>query len=331
MTDKPLLLLSGLHRKHRDRVRDFALRLGAPLYAEPLSGLREDPQLEPLRLRNERMLARAGFTRVIRVGHVPTLRFWRDLDETLRDIPVVSYSALPFRGLSRGEMQPIDALPEKVEPCERDEPLFRRDQEYAVRIQQLMDEEMLSEPSMLRAVARALPERSRVYLGNSLPVREWDLAAPRQERHFEMEGNRGANGIDGQLSTFLGWCAPGAMNAAIVGDLTALYDMSAPLIAPQLDPATGFTIVVVNNRGGRIFSRVPSLRRLDAGVRERVIENAHDLSFNRWAAMWNLYYERSEKALFDARLGPAERTVLEVVPDASSTKRFWRNYDALWS
>ena len=113
MNDKPLVLIGGLAAGDRDRVREFALRLNAPVYAEPLSGLREDGDLEPLLLQNERMLGRSGFTRVIRIGNVPTLRFWRDLDEKLRELPVVSYSALRFAGLSRGDVMPLEQLPRK--------------------------------------------------------------------------------------------------------------------------------------------------------------------------------------------------------------------------
>lgn len=329
--DRPLVLLAGLHRRHRDRVRDFALRAGAPVYAEPLSGLREDPALQPLRLQNERILARGGFNRVIRIGHVPTVRFWRDLDESLRDIPVISYSALPFRGLSRGEMQPIDALPDEPERCERDDELYSRDRDFGSRVEKILDEEQESELSMLRDMALNLPANARVYLGNSLPVREWDLVAPRQQRSFEMEGNRGANGIDGQLSTFFGWCAPGAANVAIIGDLTALYDMNAPWIVPQLDAATGFTIVIVNNGGGRIFSRVPSLRRLSESTREKVIENAHTLSFERWAAMWNLDYQRIEAGKRQEWPGSAGRRVVELMPSLEASRRVWKRYDELWS
>src|SRR5579884_2895588 len=74
-----LILVGALAAKHRDRVRDFCLRANRPVYAEPLSGLREDPLLEPILVRNERMLSRGKFDSVIRIGNVPTLRFWRDL------------------------------------------------------------------------------------------------------------------------------------------------------------------------------------------------------------------------------------------------------------
>lgn len=320
MNDRPLVLIGGLAASDRDRVREFALRLNAPVYAEPLSGLREDEPLGPLLLRNEHILSRAGFSRVIRIGNVPTLRFWRDLEETLRDLPVASYSALPFRGLSRGEMHCLSDLPRDVPRADRDETLYARDRELAEAFDRVLDVEPESELALIRGISRDLLRGSRVYLGNSLPIREWDLVATREDRRFTIEANRGANGIDGQLSTFFGWCSPDALNVAIAGDLTALYDLGSPWIVPQLDPSIEFQIYIINNRGGRIFSRVPSLRSLAEDTRERLIENAHALSFEHWAAMWDLAYNNRD----------AGRAVIEIVPDADASARVWERFDELW-
>lgn len=301
-----LVIIGGLAAKHRDRVRTFVKNLNAPAYAEPLSGLREDPSL-PLITAGERMIAHARFDSVIRIGNVPTLRYWRDLESL--DLPVTHFTDLPFAGCTRGEMHPIEALP-SMEGT-RDESFFARDREYAARFAKILDDEPQSELAMIRALSRELAPDTRIYLGNSLPIREWDLAASREPRGLEYEANRGANGIDGQLSTFFGWCAPGRDNVCVVGDLTAIYDLNAPWIVPQLG-AVRFRIVIVNNGGGRIFSRVASLRSVEPEMRERIIENAHDVRFEHWAKMWNI-------------------DVTELRPDADASRRVWQRYDEQWS
>jgi 2-succinyl-5-enolpyruvyl-6-hydroxy-3-cyclohexene-1-carboxylate synthase len=309
---KALVLIGGLDARYRDRVRDFCLRSNRAVYAEPLSGLREDPALDGIRIRNERMLSRGNFDSVIRIGNVPTLRFWRDLDAMT--IPVTHYSDLPFAGMTRGEVRPLSSLSprERVvlsEAKERVRGVIEEDREKYAAIQKILDDEPQSELAMVRALSEKIPHGARIYLGNSLPIREWDLAATREPRGFAIEANRGANGIDGQLSTFFGWCQ-GANNWCIVGDLTALYDANAPWIVPQLDAQ--FEIVIINNGGGRIFNRVASLRRMDPQVRERLVENAHDLRFDKWAEMWRI-------------------RIQELIPDAGATRRVWEKYDALWS
>lgn len=302
---KPLVLIGGLHPRHQERVRTFVKKLNAPVYAEPLSGLRETAGF----IENERMLARGNFDRVIRIGNVPTLRFWRDL-ETL-DVPVTHYSDLPFAGLTRGELHSVASLPEEVTPVARDEAFFEMDREQSARFAEILDAEPQSELALFRRLSLEVPEHARVYLGNSLPIREWDLCATREPRGLTIEANRGANGIDGQLSTFFGQCDPARDNVCIVGDLTAIYDLNAPWIVPQLGHRR-FRIVIMNNGGGRIFSRVPSLRAVDPATRERIIENVHGLRFNHWAAMWGIDVE-------------------ELVPDSDATRRAWERYDELWT
>jgi 2-succinyl-5-enolpyruvyl-6-hydroxy-3-cyclohexene-1-carboxylate synthase len=311
---RPIVILSGLSPTHRPRVRDFSLALNTPIYAEPLSGLREDPALAHLLITaGERMIVRGDFDGVIRIGNVPALRFWRDLDESLRDLPLISFSDLPFAGCSRGEVHPIEALPDDVTPRERDERFFDDDRSRAAAIGSILDEEPESELAMVRELSRTIPTNSRVYLGNSLPIREWDLASTRESRGFAIEANRGANGIDGQLSTFLGQCDPSRPNICVVGDLTAIYDSNAPWIVPQLDAGIDWRIIIINNGGGRIFGRVPSLRTLDPAMRERMIENSHALRFDHWAAMWAI-----------------EDRVTELRPDAESSRHAWQRYDVLW-
>jgi 2-succinyl-5-enolpyruvyl-6-hydroxy-3-cyclohexene-1-carboxylate synthase len=295
-------------------VREFVLALNAPIYAEPLSGLREDHALANLLITaGERMIGRGDFDGVIRIGNVPTVRFWRDLDESRRDLPLVSFSALPFAGCTRGEVHPLEALPEDVRSRERDERFFADDRDRAAAIARILDEEPHSELAMVRELSCTIPANARVYLGNSLPIREWDLAATREQRGFAIEANRGANGIDGQLSTFFGQCDPSRPNVCVVGDLTAIYDSNAPWIVPQLDAGIDFRIVIINNGGGRIFSRVASLRNFDPATRERMIENSHALRFDHWAAMWAI-----------------EDRVTELRPDAEASHRAWERYDSLW-
>jgi 2-succinyl-5-enolpyruvyl-6-hydroxy-3-cyclohexene-1-carboxylate synthase len=324
---RPLVILAALAPGDRERVLEFTTRYGAAVYAEPLSGLREERSLASQVVLNERMLARGGFDGIVRIGGVPTLRYWRDLEE--KNIPVLHYSRLPFAGLTRGEVHSIDDLPAAPGPVTRDEDFLSRDRLMAEQVAAILDGEPQSEPALLRALSRELPHGSRIYLGNSLPIREWDLAATREWRGFTLEASRGANGIDGQLSTFFGWCKPRVENVCIVGDLTALYDLNAPWICPQLNRAVRFRIIVVNNGGGRIFSRVASLASLDRAFRERVIENEHQLRFDDWAAMWGMDYEWSG-LVSPMTSESGMRLVTELAPDSEATKRAWAAYDELW-
>jgi 2-succinyl-5-enolpyruvyl-6-hydroxy-3-cyclohexene-1-carboxylate synthase len=160
----------------------------------------------------------------------------------------------------------------------------------------------------VRQISGAIPPGSFVYLGNSLPIREWTQFATHDEKGLTIGENRGANGIDGQVASFLGWARPDVENWAIVGDLTALYDLSAPWALRHLG-ATRVRVVVINNGGGRIFTRM---------FRNPRFQNRHATSFAGWAAMWGAEYHAGLPA---ATLGSA--AVIEVRPDEAQTDAFW--------
>jgi 2-succinyl-5-enolpyruvyl-6-hydroxy-3-cyclohexene-1-carboxylate synthase len=322
---RPVVLLGPLDAGDHPGVRAFLARLGAPVYAEAASGLREDPALAHLRIASgERALRSAGFDAVLRIGGVPTLRLWRDLESRLRDVPVCSVHRTPFPGLTRGThlvAEPgtlLDAVtPEPCTDAAWRDALLAHDHARLRALDALWTAHPRAEPAMVQALSALIPPASLVYLGNSLPIREWDLAAVRAGGPWAVGVNRGANGIDGQLSTFFGMCAPGREHWAIVGDLTALYDLGAPWVLPRL--ATGpIRIVVVNNGGGQIFRRLfpwPELR------------NEHTVTFERWAAMWSLAYRRWDEVPGHAAL--PDRVVIELTPDAAATDAFWQAYDGL--
>lgn len=175
----------------------------------------------------------------------------------------------------------------------------------------------------MRHLSRVIGPGATVFLGNSLPIREWNLAADLPESGTRFFANRGANGIDGLVSTWLGVGAGTGGSWLIVGDLSALYDLSAPWILPQLRAAKR-RIVVINNGGGKIFSRVAWLKSAGAET-QRVMENPHALGFEAWARMWGMDHRLISMPgeLSDDDSGCA---VWEVRPDAAQTEAFWREW-----
>jgi len=112
------------------------------------------------------------------------------------------------------------------------------------------------EGSPFPALAEALPDGAVLWAGNSMPVRDLDGWLPSTGRAITVRSNRGANGIDGVVSTALGSAAvaPGPV-ALVVGDVSFLHDLNA-LLAAKLHGLSA-TIVLVNNDGGGIFSFLP--------------------------------------------------------------------------
>ncbi len=111
----------------------------------------------------------------------------------------------------------------------------------------------LDEPSLAHRVFAALPSEATLVVASSMPVRDLEsFAAPRRAPP-SVVANRGANGIDGVVSTALGVAIGSARpTVALVGDLAFLHDVSA-LVGPEAPPVP-LTVIVADNRGGGIFS-----------------------------------------------------------------------------
>jgi 2-succinyl-5-enolpyruvyl-6-hydroxy-3-cyclohexene-1-carboxylate synthase len=121
------------------------------------------------------------------------------------------------------------------------------------------------EPSPFVLLPDMLPDGAMLWAGNSMPVRDMDTFLPAGPAAIRCFANRGANGIDGVVSTALGAAAAEAGPVAlVVGDLSFLHDLNA-LTAARLHKLSA-TIVLTNNDGGGIFSFLPQASADDPGV-----------------------------------------------------------------
>lgn len=312
---QPLVVLSTLSEAAKEHVTAFLRDLNAPIYIEGISHLREAPGLQHLRVYNPDPKM---YDSIIRIGAVPTHRMWRDLEEL--KLPVFSITEMPFKGLSYGEMEvaSCSAFFQSYRPGKQFENIEREsDKQFAQELMALLHEEPLSEPSLTYELSKLIPHDSHIYLGNSMPIRNWDVAATNEDKNFTVTATRGLNGIDGQLSCYLGLAQPKRENWAILGDLTTLYDLTAPWIVPQIE-AEQIKIVVLNNYGGRIFARK---------FKEIEMQNIHNIQFEHFAKMWSFYYERWEQV--PEKLHLPSLAMIELVSNYEATERFWKRYSVM--
>jgi 2-succinyl-5-enolpyruvyl-6-hydroxy-3-cyclohexene-1-carboxylate synthase len=244
-----------------EAVTELAARLACPILAEPLSGLRfGSHDRSHLAVRYNRWLddpAAREATRpdwVLRFGHWPVTRRLQD------------YVA------AAGMQLLIDPLPRWIDPSHRLACLLRADPSAACAA--LVDARPAPGPAgwttliaqleasmaedgdpqhWLPALLSTLPPRQAVFVGNSLPIRQLDSFSGSGAGPLRFFANRGASGIDGNVSTALGIAAITGSIVAIVGDLTCQHDIGGLALARGLNAV----IVTVNNGGGRIFDHLP--------------------------------------------------------------------------
>jgi 2-succinyl-5-enolpyruvyl-6-hydroxy-3-cyclohexene-1-carboxylate synthase len=264
----PLIVLSNMTF---DEAQFVAMRLKkvnyTAVYCESTSRLRGHSEVTQLEVTEELVghwLKSGHFDSLIRVGGVPTGRFWRDLENDTRSLPVYVFSNKDFSGTSRMDVDvyPLDRFEEILDGYQNWSSLHPKviDQEVALSgiCRQMIQRYPKSEPALIQKVSKWVDSEDNVYLGNSLPIRNWNSFASPVESIVGVWASRGANGIDGQLATFLGGASEdpdGKVHWAILGDLTALYDMNSLFWVKDLPQDSQVRIVVVNNSGGRIFER----------------------------------------------------------------------------
>jgi 2-succinyl-5-enolpyruvyl-6-hydroxy-3-cyclohexene-1-carboxylate synthase len=139
------------------------------------------------------------------------------------------------------------------------------------------------EPLPFTLLADMLPDGGILWAGSSMPVRDMDTYLPGGPRAIRCYSNRGANGIDGVVSSALGAAAADSGPVVlVVGDVSFLHDLNA-LVTARLHHLSA-TIVLVNNDGGGIFSFLPQASTDDPGVGlpdayEELFGTPHGLDF----------------------------------------------------
>jgi len=160
----------------------------------------------------------------------------------------------------------------------------------------------LSEPTVAAELGVLLPQGATLFVASSMPVRDIETFWPVRADPPRVLCNRGANGIDGVVSSAFGAAAAGdgpvggaGPVVLLIGDVALAHDIGGLLAARRLELA--LTIVLIDNGGGGIFDFLP-VSRTPMG-RERGLPTNHvatptGLDFARAAALYGLAHERAD-------------------------------------
>ncbi|MCR2821761.1 2-succinyl-5-enolpyruvyl-6-hydroxy-3-cyclohexene-1-carboxylic-acid synthase [Lederbergia panacisoli] len=115
--------------------------------------------------------------------------------------------------------------------------------------------EELEEGKAVYELVDLLPVESTVFVGNSMPIRDMDTFFHKNNKNITVMANRGANGIDGVVSSALGAAVYKRPLFLIIGDLSFFHDLNGLLMAKL--QKLNINIILLNNDGGGIFSYLP--------------------------------------------------------------------------
>jgi 2-succinyl-5-enolpyruvyl-6-hydroxy-3-cyclohexene-1-carboxylate synthase len=292
-------------RNERDRelgpvIARFAVRAGYPLLADPMSGARHGPAAiarYDLLLRDETLTARLRPELVIRVGDLPTskpLRTWLASLHAVNQIALDPEDAWqdPAAVLAwRVRGDPADGLNAWAPTAPIDPEWLASwraaDDAASDAVADTLGEE-LTEPLIAARLSEWLGADATLFVASSMPIRDVELFSAAHERSPRVLSNRGANGIDGTVSSAFGAAAAGAGPAVLlIGDVALAHDVGGLLAAKRL--RLPLTIVLLNNDGGGIFHFLPVAGEADAF--EQHVATPHGLQFRHAAELYGCGYE----------------------------------------
>jgi 2-succinyl-5-enolpyruvyl-6-hydroxy-3-cyclohexene-1-carboxylate synthase len=151
------------------------------------------------------------------------------------------------------------------------------------------ENEALTEPYIAHHLVGTLPEQANLFVSSSMPIRDVDAFAPAGGVPLRVLANRGANGIDGIVSSAVGVSlASGRPTVLLTGDLAFLHDVGGLLTARRC--GASLTVVVVNNDGGGIFSFLPVAKATEHF--ESLFGTPHGVDLSHAAALYGARFWR---------------------------------------
>lgn len=252
-------------------LEQISQKLGWPILADVLNPLRHrGGQLTNLVASYDTFLRDADVakelepTAVLQVGTLPTSKVLR---QWLKGVDAVAFlqserplNTDPLHRVATPLLGSLSDLEAALSAVESDAgwcaAWMELERGYAARIADVFCEmEAFFEGKVAWILSQHLPEKCVVSLASSMSVRYaeffWQVSG-RQRRVF---ANRGANGIDGTLSTAMGFAHRGVPTVLLTGDLAFLHDSNGLLCAQTLRGS--LTVVLINNQGGGIFEHLP--------------------------------------------------------------------------
>jgi 2-succinyl-5-enolpyruvyl-6-hydroxy-3-cyclohexene-1-carboxylate synthase len=247
-------------------IEAFARSVGWPVLADPLSQVRTGEHAVST---YEALLRADGFGRahmpelVVRVGAPLTSKVanaWLDESPTVLIDPAGTWSDPGHAACERVDADPatllpaLMATPPRATDTEWAAGWLRAEAQARAAIDAVLDADTACEARIARDTARAVPDDGTLVVASSLPVRALEWSMP-PRAGLRVLANRGANGIDGFVSTAFGIArASAGAVVALCGDLCLLHDTNGLLGGAASAPAT---FVVVDNGGGGIFEYLP--------------------------------------------------------------------------
>jgi 2-succinyl-5-enolpyruvyl-6-hydroxy-3-cyclohexene-1-carboxylate synthase len=312
-----VVIVAGAGTHDPAALASYAARQRIPVLADPLSGARRgDAAIAhyDLLLRERTFTDEHRPDFVLRVGELPTSKPLRAWLATLADVPQIAFDPYgTWHDPASVTGMRIHSAPPQPDRLDVEPGWLKSwsaaDAAASSAIDQTLGDE-LSEPLVARKLGEWLPTDATLFVASSMPVRDVEEFVGVRDDPPRFLSNRGANGIDGTVSSAFGAAAASdGPVVLLIGDVALAHDVGGLLAARRLP--IPLTIVLLNNDGGGIFHFLPVASQQDAF--EHHIATPHGLEFERAAALYGCAYERP------ATVGDLEASVARAIRASGTT------------
>lgn len=258
-------------REYCGAIAQLAKTLKWPVLAEGLSPVRNYVDLNPylistydLILRNQQLVEQLIPEIVVQIGELPTsreLRSWLNATQPQRWVIDSSHHNFdPLHGKTVHLRLSIEQLAQAAYEAKPSTDYLQLWCAAEVQVRSAVDQTMARMNQMFEGKAawllsKLLPPKTPIFIANSMPVRDVEFFWVPSNSAVQPFFNRGANGIDGTLSTALGMAHGNQSSVMLTGDLALLHDTNGFLLRNKF--VGHLTIVLINNNGGGIFETLP--------------------------------------------------------------------------
>ena len=364
------LIIAGLYQGEQSgnycqAIAEMAKILDYPVLADALSPVRHFAQINPnlitnydFILRNQDQAELLTPEIVIQIGELPTskqLRAWltqQNIPRYIIDSRGENYDPLHGQSIhlriswqdflwqlkeNQKELKTHIPVQATLENSQRSDYIHQW-KNLNLKIQDSIDKMMIEREDLCEAkipwlLAECLPNHTPIFIANSMPIRDAEFFWKPNNQQTIPYFSRGANGIDGTLSTALGIAHQDQPTILLTGDLSLLHDTNGFLLREKFEGH--LTIILINNNGGGIFEMLAIAEETNAqDLFEDYFATPQNIDFSQLALTYGVEYQRLEKWETLKRLLnplPTSRIrLLEIVTHRKSDAQWLKNYLNYW-
>lgn len=305
-----LIICGGdAYSNYHEEVLEVGDRLKTPILADPISNLRnysKDIIIDSYDafLQNNTIKKELKPEYIIHFGQVPVSKRLHQFLSMHKDVLYIQVDeTFEYRNTSLSTQKYILSSPRSFansisiqnSNTEYLDKWLKYQKQMRKQLNGVKNEMNLFEGKLIQKIQNMLPMKSRLVVSNSMAIRDVDYFFESKGQNIKVLCNRGANGIDGTISTALGVSTSNKPTVLLTGDLSFYHDLNGLLIGKTHN--LNLIIVLLNNDGGGIFRYLPQSKEKHF---DYLFLTQHGMNFEGTKTLYDVtYYEAEDYNSFE--------------------------------